>query len=307
MFNKICDWFTSMLVLWVLLLCGVGYVWPGALTWMKPYLDYFFMFTMLGIGFVLNPEDFAHIVKNPLSVLLGTLAQFAIMPFLRWFFAKLLNLPAPLAIGLILAGAAPGAMASNVISYLAKADVAYSIAITSTTTFFAPVLTPALVLFDGRTYIKMEFWPMFRSIIIMVIIPLVAGLVIKRFAKKQIGKIAPLFPAISTMFIAFIIGLVLALNRDYIMKVNVLIFAAVALHNFFGLVLGYLAAVLYRFREKMRRTLAFEVGMQNAGLGAVLALKHLSAEAALPCALFAVWCVITASILANIWAKRPVN
>jgi BASS family bile acid:Na+ symporter len=152
----------------------------------------------------------------------------------------------------------------------------------------------------------MDFWPMFRSILIMVIIPLVIGFIIKRFAKKQIEKIAPLFPAISTLFIAFIIGLVLALNKEYLLKVNVVIFAAVALHNFFGLVLGYFAAVLYRFGEKMRRTLAFEVGMQNAGLGAVLALKHLSAEAALPCALFAVWCVITASILANIWSKRPV-
>jgi BASS family bile acid:Na+ symporter len=295
-----------MLVLWVILLCGVGFMWPGALTWMKPYLEYFFMFTMLGIGFVLNPEDFTPIVKKPLNVLLGSLAQFAIMPFLGWLFARLLNLPPELAVGLILAGAAPGAMASNVISYLAKADVAYSIAVTSTTTFLAPLLTPALVLFYGSTYIKMDFWPMFKSIIIMVIIPLVSGLVIRRFAKKQIEKIAPLFPAISTLFIAFIIGLVLALNKQYIMKVNVLIFLAVALHNFSGLVLGYLAAVLYRFNEKMRRTLAFEVGMQNAGLGAVLALKHLSAESALPNALFAVWCVITASILANIWSKRPV-
>lgn len=306
MFNKVCDWFTSLMMLWVLLLCGVGFMWPGALTWMKPYLDYFFMFTMLGIGFVLNPEDFTPVFRKPLNVLLGSIAQFAIMPFLGWAIAKALNLPAPLALGLIMAGSAPGAMASNVISYLAKADVAYSIAVTTTTTFLAPVMTPALVLFYGSIYIKMDFWPMFRSILIMVIIPLIIGFIIKRFAKKQIEKIAPLFPAISTLFIAFIIGLVLALNKKYLMEVNLVIFAAVALHNFFGLALGYLAAVLYRFNEKMRRTLSFEVGMQNAGLGAVLALKHLSAEAALPNALFAVWCVITASILANIWSKRPV-
>lgn len=205
-FNKVCDWFTSLLMFWVILVCGIGFVFPASLTWMKPYLDYFFMFTMLGIGFVMNPEDFIPVLKNPLAVFLGTLAQFAIMPFLGWFFAKLLNLPAPLAIGLILAGAAPGAMASNVISYLAKADVAYSIAITSTTTFLAPVLTPALVFFYGSTYIKMAFWPMFWSIIMMVIIPLLIGLTIKHFAKKQIEKIQPLFPAISTLFIAFICG-----------------------------------------------------------------------------------------------------
>jgi len=305
-FERICGTFTSLLVLWVLLLCGIGYAWPEALIWMKPYLEYFFMFTMLGIGLVLNPGDFSHVLKKPLDVVLGSAAQYIIMPFLGWLIAKALNLPAPLALGLIMAGAAPGAMASNVISYLAKADTAYSIAVTTTTTFIAPVMTPALVLFYGSTYIKLEFMPMFRSIMLMVIVPLAAGLLIKKIAGKKVERLAPLFPAFSTLFIAFIIGLVLALNKKYIMRVSAVIFIAVALQNLAGMAAGYAAGMLFKFGEKMKRTLTFEVGMQNAGLGAVLALKHLSPEAALPNALFAVWCVISASVLANLWAKRPV-
>ncbi len=305
MFNKICSWFTKFLVVWVLLVCFAGYLFPKSLIILRPYLDYFFMFAMLGIGFVMSPEDFRPLLKNPFVVLLGTLTQFGVMSFLGWFFAKTLKLPPNLAIGLILAGSAPGAMASNIISYLAGADVAYSIAITSTTTFFAPFVTPALVLFYGSTYIKMAFWPMFFSIIQMVILPLLVGFTIKHFMKKQVEKIKAVFPAISTLFIAFICGLVVALNREYLQQANIIIFVAVFLHNFFGLVIGYAAGMLYRFKEKMRRTLTLEVGMHNAGLGAVLALKYLGPQSALPNALFAVWCIVTGSILANIWSKKP--
>lgn len=304
MFNKICDWFTNLLLLWVLLLCATGFIYPPALIIFKPYLDYFFMFTMLGIGFVLNPEDFIPVLKKPHLVILGTLAQFLIMPFLGWFFALILNLPKDLAVGLILAGSAPGAMASNVISYLAKADVAYSIALTTTSTFFAPVLTPFFTSNLAKAYIDIKFLPMFISIIKMVILPLFIGLTIKHFAREKVESIKSFFPALSTLFIAFICGLVVALNRNYLVKVSFLIFIAVFLHNFFGLVLGYLAGMIYGFDTKRKRTLSLEVGMQNAGLGAVLALKHISDQSALPCALFAVWCIVTATILAQIWSKK---
>ncbi len=304
MFNKICDWFTNLLLFWVLLVCAIGFIHPPALIIFKPYLDYFFMFTMLGIGFVLNPEDFIPVIKKPHLVLLGTLAQFLIMPFSGWLFALILNLPKDLAVGLILTGSAPGAMASNVISYLAKADVAYSIALTTTSTFFAPVLTPFFSSFYAKAYIDIKFLPMFLSIIKMVIIPLFIGLTMKHFAHEKIEKIKSFFPALSTLFIAFICGLVVALNKNYLIQVSFIIFIAVFLVNFFGLIFGYLAGIIYRFDTKRKRTLSLEVGMQNAGLGAVLALKHISDQSALPCALFAVWCIVTATILAQIWSKR---
>lgn len=293
--------FSRLMVLWVILAGVIGYFYPPALTIFKPYKDWFFMFTMAGIGVVLNIEDFIPIVKRPYWVLLGTIAQFAIMPLLGFLIAKGLQLPPNLAIGVILVGSTPGAMASNVISYMAGADVAYSVALTSTSTLLSPLLTPLCTYIFGSVYISVPFWDMFMSIIKMVILPLMVGFGIRYLLKERINRIVDIFPAISSLCIAFICGLVVALNADKFKEVSLLIFSAVVLHNFFGLVLGYGAGVLYRFDEKRRRTLSIEVGMQNAGLGAILALNHFSTESALPNALFATWCIITASILAELW------
>jgi len=304
MWNKFFDYFTKLLVVWVLLAVAVGYLWPQALVGLKNYTDWLFALTMFGIGAVLTLKDFEPVSKSPHSVLLGTLAQFGIMPLLGFTIAKLLNLPPELALGVIMVGSVPGAMASNVISYLAKADVAFSIALTSTSTLLSPLLTPTFVYLLGKTYIEIKFWPMFLSIIKMVILPLALGMWVRYTLKEKLDEFVKVFPALSTVFIAFICGLVVALNRDYLAGVTFLIFAAVFLHNFFGLLLGYGAGILYRFDRKRRRTLAIEVGMQNAGLGAVLALKHFSYRSAVPPALFAVWCIITASILAEFWGRK---
>lgn len=302
---RVLESFTRLLCLWVILAGILGYFYPPALTWFKPYVNWLFAFTMFGIGAVLKPSDFVPVLKQPHWVLMGTLAQFTIMPLGGFLIAKLLNLPPELALGVIVVGATPGAMASNVLSYLAKADVAYSVALTSTSTFLAPILTPLCVYLLASTWFHIEFWPMFLSIIWMVVLPLAAGLLIRRILGPRIQKILPLFPALSTLTIALICGFIVALNAGYLRAVGLLIFAAVLLHNAFGLLGGYAAGTAYRFDKKRRRTLSLEVGMQNAGLGAVLSLKHFGAEAALPNALFATWCVITASILAEIWSRRP--
>jgi BASS family bile acid:Na+ symporter len=304
MLNKIFKFFTKFLVLWTLLAVAIGFFFPKALIPFKPYLDYMFMLTMLGIGFVLNPEDFIPMIKKPYLPLLGTFTQFIIMPLSSFAIAKLLHLPSDYALGLIIAGSVPGAMASNVISYLAKADVVLSISITTLSTFLSPILTPTFTFILARTFMHVDFWAMVKSILIMVVLPLVVGLTLKHYLRKYIYKILDFFPALSTLFIAFICGLIVALNKDKLLNVTMVIFFAIFLLNAFGLIGGYFAGKLYRFSKDRQKTLAIEVGMQNAGLGAVLALKHFSAAAALPSALFATWCVITASFLATIWANR---
>ncbi len=304
MFIKIMNLFTKLLVVWVLLAVGIGYFWPPVLVSMKNYMEWLFACTMFGIGMVLSPKDFEPIFKKPRIVILGVLAQFLIMPVLAFMIAKILNLPPALALGLILAGAVPDAMAAGVISYLAEADVAFSVALTSLITFVSPVVTPALTYFLGKAFIPISFWPMFISIIKMVIVPLLLGLWIKSRLGKRIEKWIPIFPAFSTLFIAFICGLVVALNKNALGSVSFLIFWAVVLLNLFGLVLGFGAGKVFKFDEKQCRTLSIGVGMQNAGMGAVLAIKHLTPEAAIPNAFFATWCIVTASILAGIWRRK---
>ena len=305
MLNKVCNKISQLLLIWVILAAALGYYFPFMLAWMKPNIDWLFALTMLGIGMVTNPIDYKPMVKNPKFVGLGMLAHFGIMPVTSFFVAKILHLPPELALGLILAGAAPDAMASSVVSYAAKADVVYAIALTSVTTLVAPVLTPTFTYIFGHVYVKIPFLPMVLSIIKMVIVPLFLGLTIKHYFKSKIEKIEAVFPAISSIFIACICGLVVALNKDFILKISWLIFAAVFLLNAAGLFFGYQAGKLFGFSVQRRRTLALCVGMQNAGLGAVLAIKHFGAQAAVPNAIFATWCIISASIVAWFWNKTP--
>jgi BASS family bile acid:Na+ symporter len=303
MVNKILEGFSRLLVLWVILAGVIGYFAPQVLVPLKPYIDWLFAFTMLGIGCLLSEKDFLPILEQPRLVVLGTAAQFVIMPLLAFAIIKCLGLAPALAVGLILAAAVPDAMAAGVMSFLADADVALSVALTTATTLISPVVTPALTYFLGRQYIPMQFWPMVKSIMMMVIVPLLLGLWIQYRFRKVTTRIRPVFPALSTLFIAFICGLVVALNREALGKVTGMIFVAVISLNVLGLILGYLAGKGFRFSLPQRRTLALNVGMQNAGMGAVLAIKHISAEAAIPNALFATWCIISAAVLAALWTR----
>jgi len=292
------------MAVWVIAAVGLAYYKPELFIGVKAYTEWFFAFTMLGIGAVLNFEDFVPVFKKPQVVLLGVCTQFTVMPLLGLSIAKLLGLSPQLTVGLVLVGCVPGAMASNVISYLAKADVAYSIALTTTATFLSPLVTPGLTYIFAHSFLEVRFWPMMFSIIKMVIVPLFAGFLLRRMFREKVERFSHIFPAFSVIFIAFICGLVVALNREVIIAVSLLLFIAIFLHNLLGLLLGYYAGRLYRFGMRRRRTLAIEVGMQNAGLGAVLALKHFSSETALPCALVATWCVITAAFLVEWWARK---
>jgi BASS family bile acid:Na+ symporter len=304
MINKISSIITKNLVFLVVIFVVFGYIHPSILTKLKPYNEWFFTFTMFGIGFVLNFEDFVYVFKKFYIVLLGTLAQFLIMPLGGYLVGKIFSFPQDVKLGFIITGAVPGAMASNIISYLAKADVAYSISLTTSSTFLSPVLTPLFTYIFASSFIKINFWQMFFSILRMVVLPVILGLIIKSLLKEKIKNIINIFPAFSTIFIAFICGLVVALNKDFIKQMSFLILLAAIVLNIWGLVLGYLAGYIYKLDESRRRTLAIEVGMQNAGLGAVLSLKHFSNQTAIPPAIFATLCVITASILAKIWSKK---
>ncbi len=289
--------------LWVVVLGVFGYLYPPPLVWFKPHLEWMFFGTMLGIGCTMRFSDFRPLRKHPQVVLLGILAQFVIMPGCGFLIAKALRLPPELFLGMILVGVVPGAMASNVIAYLARTDVAYSIALTSTATLLSPILTPSLTYLYANTVIDINFLDMCLTILKIVILPLLIGFGLKHFFQKQIDKVHDVFPALSTLCIAVICGMVVALNQSKIASLTLIVFLAIFTHNLLGYTGGYLAGRLFRFDLRRRRTLAIEVGMQNAGLGAVLAITHFSPETALVPAIFATWCVITASLLARYWGR----
>jgi BASS family bile acid:Na+ symporter len=225
------------------------------------------------------------------------------MPILAWLVSNAFSFSDDFSLGLILTGSAPGAMASNVLSFLAGADVAYSVSLTTASTFLAPVLTPLLTLFLANTILDIPFWELMRSVSIMVLLPLILGIVLRKISGEKIEPYTKIFPVISSLFIAFICALVIALNRDYISNITIWIFIAALVLNLSGLSLGYLTGKISGFDKLKKRALSIEIGMQNAGLGSVLALKHFNEKTALPAIVFVFICIFTASILVPIWSK----
>lgn len=319
--NMILQWYTRLFAFWIVLFAVIGYVWPGPFVFLGTYKMFgagadkwpaifqslrspnlwFFALTMFGIGAVLTVDDFKNIIRRPVIVLIGTLAQFIIMPFGAYLLTKIFPLDPMLAAGLIIAGCAPGAMSSNVMSYIAKADVAYSVSLTTVSTLLCPVVTPALTKLLARQDLPVSFWNMFFEIIFMVIVPLAAGFAVRFFFGRFVGRIKEVFPAISVTFIIFVCTLVIASNRDAMLQASGLIILVVLLLNVGGLAGGYAVAAFFRMPENQRRTLSIEVGMQNAGLGTVLAIHNLGPRAAIPTAFFVFTCIITAALITAYW------
>ncbi len=305
MLQKILKVYTKFFAVWVILFGVVAYIFPKPFVALRPGMDWFFALTMFGIGAVLDVEDFKRIAKKPTVVLIGSAAQFIIMPLGAFALAKLFRLPPEIAVGLILTGSAPGAMSSNVMSYIAKADTAYSVSLTTVSTLLCPLFTPGLTFVLAGSALPVPVLKMVLSVIKMVIVPLFIGFGVRHYFKNKVQKVLAIFPAISVTFIIFICSMVIALNRNYLAQVTLLILAAGVILNIYGMLAGYGVGAIFRMEIRRRRTLAIEIGMQNAGLGTVLALKHFGEKAAMPTAIFVFICIITASIMAERWRKRP--
>ena len=265
---------------------------------------------MLGMGLTLSFEDVKRALSVPRAVVIGVLAQFLIMPFLGWGVAVLFGLDDEFKLGLILVACCPGGTASNVVSYLARANVALSVLMTMCSTLLAIALTPYLTKGYASLAIPIpvDAWGMLKAMLAVVLVPVVAGLVLNRIlgvrARKVAGEVSPL---LSIAVIVLIVGGIVGGNKERILEnLNLLLLAVFVLHVA-GFVMGYFWARLLRLGEKERRTVSIEVGMQNSGLGATLAKVHFAAQpgAAMVCAISALYHCLLGSILASLWRSRP--
>lgn len=233
--------------------------------------------------------------------------QYTIMPLAAWIVCLVLKLPADLAAGVILLGCCPGGTASNVISYLAKADVALSIVLTSVSTLLAFLATPFLTwVFIGQT-VDVDVTGMLVSVVNVVIVPVALGLAINYFFEKRISAVREVFPAISAAAIVIIIAVIIGTNSTNLEQSGPLVLLAVILHNGLGLAGGYWVSKALRLSETEARTIAIEVGMQNSGLSVALAIKHFTAAAALPGAIFSIWHNLSGAFLAGHWSKQTAS
>ena len=304
---KISDFTGKYMAIIALAVAIIALVFPGPVSSVvkTSYVNILLGIVMFGMGMTLKLADFKVVFTKPKAVIVGILSQFVIMPVLAFVLAFVFQLPAELAVGVILVGSCPGGTSSNVMTYLAKGDVALSVGMTACTTIMAPVVTPLLVLlFAGQT-VDVDVLEMFLSIVQVVLVPIAAGFLINYFFEKVAAACASVLPLVSVVGISLIIMAVVAANQAKLLTVGPLIILVVMLHNVLGYALGYLVGRVLRLTKEQMRTLSIEVGMQNSGLASSLATVHFASMplAAVPGAVFSVWHNISGAVYANILAR----
>ena len=304
MFAKILSFYTRCFALWVIVGGLAAYLWPGPFKLDNSVMNVLLGLTMFGIGAVLQTEDFRQIVRRPIIVLIGTATQYSLMPLIAWAIAGVFHLDPQIAVGLILTASAPGAMSSSVVSYIAKADLAYSVSLTTVSTLIAPLATPGLTYLLARSKLDVPFTDMLMQVVFMVIVPMFAGFGVRHLFKRKVEQFVPVFPAVSVTLIVLICSRVIALNKGTLASMTGVLLTTAVVMNVLGMAGGYLIAWVSRMDVPQRRSLAIEGGMQNAGLGSILAFNYFGPRAAMPAAAFVFICIITASLMATYWRRN---
>ncbi|MEO7960804.1 MAG: bile acid:sodium symporter family protein [Ginsengibacter sp.] len=260
---------------------------------------------MFGMGTELSLKDFANVIRMPRGIILGIICHYTIMPFVGLAVSKLFNFPDEIAAGIILIGCCPSGLASNVMAYLARANLALSVSVTTISTLLAPLLTPLLMKLLASSYVEINFWAMVWDITKIVIIPIVAGLIFNHFLHGKFKWLDKAMPYFSMAGIAAVLIVITAAGRDSLLKVGFLLLLATLIHNLAGFFFGYWSARILKFPERDCRTIALEVGMQNAGLASGLALTMgKMATAGLAPVIFGTTMNVTGSSLASWWHHR---
>lgn len=289
--------------IWVLLFAVLAFMAPDTFTWIVPYIVPLLGLIMFGMGLTLSKEDFREVSRRPGDVAIGVAGQFIIMPGLAWILTQTLALPPEVAVGVILVGCCPGGTASNVMTFLARGDVALSVAITSVTTLMAPIVTPALIYLLASQWIDVSAAAMFWSIVQVVVLPIALGVAVQYLLKEKVKFAVSALPLVSVVAIVAIVAAVVGANQARIATSGLMIFAVVVLHNGLGLLLGYGLAKAFGLSLPKRKALSIEVGMQNSGLGVALATAHFSPLAAVPSAIFSVWHNISGPLAATLFRR----
>lgn len=292
--------------LWVLLFAGMAFVAPETFKVIGPYVPWLLGIVMLGMGMTLTVTDFSEIIKHPKAVVLGVVVQFVIMPLLAFGLSMLFSLPPAIAVGVILVGSCPGGTASNVMTYLAKGNVALSVACTSVSTLLAPLLTPIVFYLLASQWIDISPSAMFVSVLKMVLLPIALGVILRMIFKTSIMKATEVLPLVSVIAIVLIVAAVVSGSKQSIIESGLLIFGVVILHNGLGYLLGFWAAKFLKLDDSDAKAVSIEVGMQNSGLGVALAKTHFALDpvTAVPSAIFSFWHNISGPLLATYWSSK---
>ena len=285
---------------WVVLFAVLGFLLPDLFRQLTPWIVTLLGIIMFGMGLTISGRDFAEVLRRPVNVGVGVASQFLIMPLLAVALTMIIPMSPEVAAGVILVGCCPGGTSSNVMTYLAKGDVALSVACTSVTTLMAPIVTPFLVLMLASEYLPVDAWAMFQSIVKVVLFPLALGFAAQKLLPAFVRAAVPALPLVS---VTGIVSAVVGASKGAIVQSGMMIFAVVVLHNMLGYLIGFIAARLAGLDLAARKAIAIETGMQNSGLAAALATAYFSPLTAVPAAIFSVWHNISGALVANILSR----
>jgi bile acid:Na+ symporter, BASS family len=299
--------------IWVFAAAAAGMFYPDYITDIGSYnteglIVPLVQVIMFGMGTALSVRDFVGVVKMPKGVFIGLMCQFIIMPITGVTLALSFGFPAEIAAGVVLIGSSPSGVASNVMTFLARGNLALSVTLTTVATLTAPLMTPFLMQTFAGQFVPIVFYDMMISIFNMIIIPVAAGLIFNRIFRGKAQWLHDAMPTISMAGIVLILAIIIAAGRDNLINIGMLLIGASIIHNAVGYFLGYWGCRLFKMDEKSCRTIAFEVGMQNGGLASGIAADMgRAATMGLAPAIFGTWMNISGSFLANFWRRRPVK
>ena len=275
---------------------------------MKVFIVPLLQIIMFGMGTAMSIKDFYGVIKMPKGVLIGLLCQFTIMPVVGFSLATLFQFPSEIAAGVVLIGSSPSGLASNVMAYLAKANVALSVTLTAVATILAPFMTPLLMKFFAGAFVPIDFLGMMLSIVKIVLLPIALGLIFNHFFHGKTPRLDKAMPVVSMTAIALIITVITAAGRDNLLTIGALLILTAIIHNLLGYFFGYWGCKLFRMKEQDCRTIALEVGMQNGGLASGIALEMGKvATVGLAPAVFGPWMNISGSSLASWWRDKKIK
>lgn len=312
--EKLLAWLGRYTSATVIAAAAVAYIFPIAFAWVSGITQTLILgIIMLTMGLTLTANDFRILASRPWDIAVGTIAQYTIMPCVAWLLSHVLGLDTSLTLGIVLVGCCPGGVSSNIMSFLCRGDVAFSVGMTTVSTLLAPFATPLLVLLLAGQSVQIDTIGMFINILIVTILPIAIGYWLNSWlgGKKQFARVQRSMPGVSVAGLACIVGGVVCSVHPFLAnnapELFAITFAAVLMHNGIGYAIGYAVGILFGFGKAKKRTISIEVGMQNAGLATNLASNFFMATnplAVVPCALSCAWHSISGTLLAGYFAQR---
>jgi bile acid:Na+ symporter, BASS family len=299
--------------IWVIAAVSIGFYYPEYFQQIGNFkctgfivpLIQLIMFTM---GTEMSIKDFEGVIKTPKAVLIGLISHFTIMPLVGFTLAKSFGFPPEIAAGVILMGSVPSGVTSNVLAFIAKANMPLSVTIAAISTLLAPFLTPLLMKLLAGQYVAIDLQAMMLHVAEIIILPIVFGLLVNKFLSNSIKKLQSFLPKISMLGVLMMMIVIVSSGRDSLLEIGPLLFVSAMIHHTIGYLFGYWSGRFMGLDEASCRTISLEVGMQNGGLASGIALQMGKiATVGLASVIAVPWMTISGSMLSNWWRNRELN